>query len=190
MVEHNIKRYVFAIVIVFLFWFFIVGIFKGAFVPGFADYFGVLTTSITITAFIVTAFVSFAWRWRIFRGWFVPYPNLNGDWEGSITFDYEGKERTRKIKMQIKQTFTCIIVDLVTNESKSKNFCGSFNIDKNREIKQLIYSYLNEPDVKYRDRSPLHYGTTKLDILPDNKTMEGEYWTDRGTKGSIKLKKK
>lgn len=72
---------------------------------------------------------------------------------------------------------------------KSNTFCGSFNIDKNRDVKQLIYSYYNEPDANIRERSPLHYGTTKLDIKTDNKMMVGEYWTNRGSQGAITLEK-
>ena len=188
MVEHNIKRYVSAIVIVFLFSFLIICAIKKAFPTGFIDSLRTTSAAITITSIIVTIFVLWAWRFRIFRGWLVPIPNLNGNWEGRIKYNYAGKEKSRKIHVHIKQTFVSIILKLETSESKSKSFCGSFNIDKNRGEKQLIYTYFNEPDVKYRDRSPLHYGTTKLDISRDDKTMEGEYWTDRGTKGSISLK--
>ena len=189
MVEHNLKRYVTAIVVLFVLFFIIICAAKKSLPSGFIDFLRTTSAAISITAIIVTIFVSWAWKFRIFRGWLVPVPNLNGNWEGCIKYNYAGKETSRKIKVHIKQTFTSIIVKLETKESKSKNFCGSFNIDKNRGEKQLIYSYFNEPDVKYRDRSPLHYGTTKLDISPENKKMEGEYWTNRGSGGSISLKK-
>ena len=189
MVEHNIKRYVSAIVVVFLLFFLLVCAIKQTLPTGVVDFLRTTSAAISITTIIVTIFVSWAWKYRIFRGWLVPVPNLNGDWEGCIKYNYAGKETSHKIKVHIKQTFTSIIVKLETKESKSKNFCGSFNIDKNRGEKQLIYSYINEPDVKYRDRSPLHYGTTKLDISQDNKTMEGEYWTNRNSGGTISLRK-
>ena len=189
MVEHNIKRYVSAIVVVFLLFFLLVCAAKQTLPTGVVDFLRTMSAAISITTIIVTTFVSWAWKFRIFRGWLVPVPNLNGDWEGCIKYNYAGKDTSRKIKVHIKQTFTSIYVKLETKESKSKNFCGSFNIDKNRGEKQLIYSYFNEPDVKYRNRSPLHYGTTKLDISQDNKTMEGEYWTNRNSGGTISLKK-
>lgn len=187
MVEYNIKRYVCAIVIVFLISFAVVCAIKDSFADGIMGVVSALSTGITVTAVIATIFVSWAWKWRIFRGWLVPFPNLNGYWEGTIKYSYAGKDTSRKIKVNIKQSFTCITVKLETKESKSRNFCGSFNIDTKRGEKQLIYSYFNEPDVKYRDRSPLHYGTTKLDISQDDKSMYGEYWTNRGSSGSITL---
>ena len=189
MIEHNLKRYVTAIVVVFLLFFIIICTAKKSLPTGFIDYLRTMSAAISITTIIVTIFVSWAWKYRIFRGWLVPVPNLNGDWEGCIKYNYAGKDTSRKIKVHIKQTFTSIIVKLETKESKSKNFCGSFNIDRNRDEKQLIYSYFNEPDMKLRERSPLHYGTTKLDISQDNKTMEGEYWTNRNSGGTITLKK-
>lgn len=189
MVEHDIKRYVCAIIIVFIAIFVVVCSINASFSAGLPGILDAISTGISITAILATFFVSYAWRWRIFRGWLVPFPNLNGTWEGCINYKYAGKDSSRKIKVHIKQTFISLIVKLETKESMSKNFCGSFNIDKKSDERQLIYSYYNEPYIKFRDRSPIHYGTTKLDIHPDNKSMKGEYWTNRGTAGSITLKK-
>ena len=189
MVEHNIKRYVFAIIVVFLMAvvssllaFHALGLSKGTW--------DIITTSISITAIIVVLFVSWAWRWRVFRGWLVPIPNLNGKWEGAIKFKDNGEDRTRKVSVDIKQTFLSIVVRFKSKESTSLSLCGSFNIDEKRGIKQLIYSYQNDPDANIRETSPVHYGTTKLDIGSDNKSLIGEYWTSRKTKGTIILKKK
>lgn len=189
MVEHNIKRYVFAIIVVFLVGvvssllaFNTLGLSKGAW--------DIITTSISFTAIIVVLFVSWAWRWRIFRGWLVPIPNLNGKWEGSIKFKDNGENHTRKVFVDIKQTFLSIVVRFRSKESTSISICGSFNIDEKRGIKQLIYSYQNDPDANIRETSPVHYGTTKLDIGSDSKSLIGEYWTSRKTMGTIVLKKK
>lgn len=189
MVEHNIKRYVFAIIIVFLISFIAICTIMNPLAEGLKGIISAVSTSISITTIIVVLFVSYAWKWKIFKGWMVPFPNLNGRWDGFIKYNYDGKESSRKIEVIIKQTFTSIIVILESKESHSKNFCGSFNIDNKREERQLIYSYFNEPEAKYRNRSPLHYGTTKLDIADDNKSMKGEYWTNRGSAGSISLKR-
>ncbi|MGI5881089.1 MAG: hypothetical protein ACOX6L_11010 [Syntrophomonadaceae bacterium] len=189
MVEHNIKRYVCAIIIVFLISFIAICILMDPLAEGLKGIISAISTGISITAIIAIFFVSHAWKWKIFKGWLVPFPNLNGCWEGCIKYNYDGRDSSRKIKVNIKQTFISIIVNLESKESHSKNFCGSFNIDKKRDERQLIYSYFNEPEAKYRNRSPLHYGTTKLDLASDDKSMKGEYWTNRGSLGSISLKK-
>ncbi len=189
MVEHNVKRYVCTIIIVFIIIFIPVCFIKDAFAAGISGIVSAISTGISATALLVTCFVLYAWKWRIFKNWLVPFPNLNGYWEGCIKYNYAGKDSSRKIKVHIKQTFISVLVKFETKESTSKNFCGSFNIDKKRDIRQLIYSYFNEPSIRYRGRSPLHYGTAKLDISTNDKSLKGEYWTNRGTVGTIALEK-
>lgn len=50
------------------------------------------------------------------------------------------------------------------------------------EHKKLIYTYLNSPRAELQ--SPIHYGTVILDIDNPNQ-LEGNYYTNRGTKGSM-----
>jgi len=190
MVEYNIKRYIFAIIVVFLVtavgYYLIAHILIGASI----DIWSVISTGISATAVITVLFVSWAWKWRIFRGWLVPIPNLNGKWEGKIFYKEEEKDKSRAVSVDIKQTFLYIVVHFCSKESESLSFCGSFNIDEKRGIRQLIYSYQNDPKSILRENSAIHYGTTKLNISLDNRELEGEYWTSRKTTGSITLKKK
>lgn len=144
---------------------------------------------ISFTAIISTFFVSVAWKWPIFKGWLIPIPDLNGKWTGWLKYEREGQERKRQFSANIKQTLFSIIIELETKESSSRNFCGTFDIDKDKHLKDLIYSYMNEPKASLRDRSPIHYGTARLSINEDNTLMKGEYWTSRQTKGEMTLKK-
>ncbi len=38
----------------------------------------------TIDLFIWGLFAKWGWRWKIFQGWLVPFPDLNGTWQGYI----------------------------------------------------------------------------------------------------------
>lgn len=187
MVEYNIKRYITAIIVVFLVtaagYYLIAHILVGATI----GIWSIISTGISATAIITVLFVSWAWKWRIFRGWLVPIPNLNGKWKGKIYYKENGENKSRKVSVDIKQTFLYIVVHFYSKESESLSFCGSFNIDDKRGMRQLIYSYQNDPQTKLREKSPVHYGTTKLSIAPDNDSMTGEYWTSRKTLGSISL---
>lgn len=189
MVEYNIKRFIIAIIVVFLVtvagYYLIVHVFLWASI----GIWGIISTGISATAIIAVIFVSWAWKWRVFRGWLVPIPNLNGKWEGKIYYKEEGKDKSRKVSVDIRQTFLSIVVHFCSKESKSLSFCGAFSIDRKRGLKQLIYSYQNDPKAIIRGKSPLHYGTTKLDISADNLEMEGEYWTSRASLGTIHLKR-
>ena len=189
MVEYNIKRYITAIIVVFLVtavsYYLIAHILVGATI----GIWSIISTGISITAIITVLFVSWAWKWRIFRGWLVPIPNLNGRWEGKILYKEGGEDKSRKVSVSIKQTFLYIVVRFCSKESKSLSFCGSFNIDEKRGIRQLIYSYQNDPNTIIRKKSPIHYGTTVLEISPNRSAMHGEYWTSRETHGIISLTK-
>lgn len=59
-----------------------------------------------------------------------------------------------------------------------------------RGQQHLIYTYLNEPDAVVRERSQIHYGSARLLIDNSAKLMNGNYWTDRKSIGTIRLLKK
>ena len=50
------------------------------------------------------------------------------------------------------------------------------------------YSFLNEPKLRYRERSPIHMGTGILNIHGSPPTsIDGEYWTSRDSKGEVEF---
>lgn len=142
-------------------------------------------TTISVFAFL---FVSFAWKWKVFRGWLVPFPNINGKWKGYLESSYEGASKRIPIELSIRQTFLHIQIKLSTKKSKSNSIAAAFNIDDNRNIKQICYTYRNEPKAKFQERSPIHYGSVILDIEANDK-MSGIYWTGRKTIGDISVSK-
>lgn len=150
-----------------------------------------ISTTISINLIIWTFFISTAWKWRIFYSWLVPFPNLSGDWEGFIQSNWKEKElATIPVRVQIKQSFFNIQVQIKTDESKSYSIGASFDIDEERGVQQLFYSYLNTPKASVRDRSEIHYGSTVLSFEGFKVTnMDGQYWTDRQTTGEIIITK-
>lgn len=145
--------------------------------------------SISITTCSVASFLfcKYLWKWRIFKGWFVQIPNLNGAWSGSLTSSWEDC-RTIDVSLDIKQSLLDISCVLNTGESKSESISCNFIIDNVNQKNQLSYIYLNIPRLTYRDKSPMHYGSVILDI--ESNTLTGNYWTDRKTTGCLKLSKK
>ena len=145
--------------------------------------------AITLETILALLFVKFIWKWKIFK-WLVQVPCLSGKWIGTLEFDYDGKHQKKKTEICIKQDFFRTIIKLKTNESESISVSAQFDIDEDRGIKRLFYNYQNEPKPELRDRSPIHYGSVCLNVSEDNKKLEGEYWTDRKTVGSMKFKKR
>lgn len=148
--------------------------------------------TISINAFIWLIFVKWAWKWKIFYPWLVPFPNLSGEWQGFLKSNWKEKSLDPiPTEVKISQTFFNVQVIIKTGESRSHSTGASFDIDKDRGLQQLFYSYINTPKSSVRNRSEIHYGTTLLTFDGFKVTeMEGEYWTDRETTGEIKLTKK
>lgn len=190
MVTYNFERYISAIVILSISVFFIIAFFrKNLTYESFDSIKEDVTTTVTIVTLICSLFVSWAWKFKIFQNWLVPFPCLSGKWIGEIKSTYKPNCEAIPIEVIIKQHFFNIQIKIKTGESSSISTCGSFDIDKDRGLKQLIYSYQNNPKASVRSRSEIHYGTARLEINDDANILEGEYWTSRKTTGDIKLTK-
>ena len=150
------------------------------------------STAISINVILWSLFIKWAWKWKIFYPWFIPFPNLSGEWEGELKSNWKEKSFDAiPTEIKITQTFFNIQVKIKTNESRSHSIGASFDIEKDRGLEQLIYSYINTPKSSVRDRSEIHYGSTLLTFEGFKvNEMEGQYWTDRETTGEIRLKRK
>lgn len=184
MVNYNINRYIGAIAIVTIVSFIMcLCLFD-------LQLWDSITYSISVASFIAVVFIKFAWSWSIFRGWLVPFPNLGGEWEGTLKSTYKNTPTEIPIKLDIKQTFMHIQIKLYSDESKSNSIVAAFNIDEDRDILQLCYTYHNNPKATLQKKSPIHYGSVILDIKRNGQQMEGQYWTSRNTTGDISIKKR
>jgi hypothetical protein len=150
-----------------------------------------ISTTISINIIIWMIFISWAWKWKMFYSWLVQTPNLSGIWKGKIKSNWnDGKTKSIPTEITIKQDFFNISIKIKTEESVSHSISSSFNIDKDSNVQQLFYSYLNTPKAGIRESSAIHYGSTLLnfDGFKVNE-MTGEYWTSRETTGEIELKR-
>lgn len=148
---------------------------------------------VSIDLLLIGLFAKYLWKLRIFRGWLVPFPDLNGTWKGSIQttwIDPTTSERPAAIPamLTIRQTFFKISCVMRTAEMTSRSLSADFFLDKENQIRRLIYVYDSNPIANVRERSPQHMGTMTLD-LPSGivNEMHGEYWTGRKTTGEIQM---
>jgi len=150
-----------------------------------------ISTTISINIVLWTIFIKWAWKFKIFYPWLVQVPNLSGKWEGFLKSNWDGgKLDPIPTEVTITQSFLHIQIKIKTRESKSNSVGASFDIDEERGIQQLFYSYVNTPKQSVRNRSEIHYGTTLLHFEGfEVDTLEGEYWTSRETTGEIELKR-
>lgn len=149
---------------------------------------------VTIFVLLRLGFTNIAWRWPIFRGWLVPYPDLQGTWKGTLQTTWKDP-KTKKVPppipmiLVITQSFDTISCVMHTQESDSFSTAAAFHRDDGDGTITLSYIYTNRPEVTIRGRSVIHDGAARLKVISKPKReLRGEYWTNRGTKGSISLK--
>lgn len=157
------------------------------------DFLGLVPKVVSIDLLVVAWFVKWGWKLKIFRGWLVPFPNLNGSWIGSIYSDWKNPETGEKpppipVMLTVSQSFFHISCMMRTSEMESSSYAEGFLIDSDRQIKNLAYSYNSKPRLSLSERSMPHDGTAAFKIIESpRKKLIGRYWTERLTKGEISL---
>lgn len=151
------------------------------------------TVTVTVLTGACIVFDRWLWKWRIFRGWLVKQPNLQGSWKARLISNWVDPATGQQIApiecvMVIRQRFSALNARLYTRESSSTLLAYAFCCDDDG-IFELIGTYRNTPRVDLRgQRSEIHYGSLLLQVRSDpTNRLDGHYWTDRGTKGSLQL---
>jgi len=133
------------------------------------------------------------WGWRLpfLHPHVVGQPIIAGTWRGDLEsmWENDAHERTpvKTVYLTIRQTLATVYVRLVTNESASDQMAGAVKKVDNG-IWVVSYTYTNTPDIDRRKGSPPHLGGALLKIYGDPaKRIEGEYWTDRDSKGKLSM---
>jgi hypothetical protein len=133
-----------------------------------------------------------AWRWRWLHPWFVSTPVLRGTWRGVIVstwVDPSSGQRVPPIEAYaaITQTASTIQIRMMTKESESQ-LLGASIVRDDDGLPRLFGTYRNTPRQEVRHRSQIHYGGLFLGVHGDPpRLLEGQYWTDRNTTGSLKF---
>lgn len=136
------------------------------------------------------------WRMAWLHGWFVKRPDLRGTWRARLVSDWRDPETERQPApidgfVAITQTFSSLEFRLLTAESESWFLVSEIRESMKGGGYQVFGVYMNQPDPALRgSRSEIHFGSLALDTHGDAQrpaSLSGEYWTDRGTKGTMQL---
>ncbi len=146
---------------------------------------GVLTSSLWV-------FDKYLWRIWPFTI-FCKRPDLRGTWRATLQSSYVNPETKVRIQASeayvvIRQSFSSISIRLMTDQSESFLVVG--NIDTQNDGTSYLHGvYQSEPSILLRSGiSEIHYGSFRYKILGNPPTeLNGHYWTDRNTNGSIRL---
>ena len=143
----------------------------------------IVATADGIAYFVFTVWL---WRWKLFQGWLIPFPDLNGTWQGRIQTNWRDAEGKTPGPIPtiliIKQSFGRMSCVMRTGEMESHSYLEGFYIDKDAQVRRLCYSYTSRPKASLRERSTPHDGTMLFNIIgkPVHK-LEGEYRSEEHT---------
>lgn len=189
----TIKNYLYLLVSISAVGWFSLAYFDGLDLSNVNDFFGLVPKVVSIDLLIVAVFVKWGWKLKLFRGWLVPFPNLNGSWLGFIHSDWKNPDTGKKqppipVMITINQSFFHISCKMCTGEMDSSSYSEGFLIDPDRQIKNIAYTYTSKPRLSLNNRSIPHDGTAVFKIIENPKLkLVGRYWTERLTKGEIFL---
>lgn len=151
--------------------------------------------AVAVASIFYFLFSRYMWRWPAFKGWLVPYPNLQGTWIGFLHSTWENPETKKRvepipIQVCIKQDFESLHISMFTKESESFSQAAKFITENDGSI-GLKYTYTNKPKATVRERSEIHEGAASLKVVVTPKlSLSGDYWTGRKTTGEIEVTKK
>ena len=190
----NIKPFVYILVALSGLAWFVIAYFQGLDLSRARDFFRILPTVISVDLFLIGIFLKWGWKWPIFKGWLVPFPNLNGTWKGQVISDWTVPATGDRLQpipavLTIKQSFSNLSCVIRTAEMVSHSYAEGFLIEADRQIKSVAYTYTSKPRILLADRSQAHDGTAVLEIIesPEPKLV-GKYWTERKTTGELQFK--
>lgn len=141
---------------------------------------------------VFAAFDAYVWRLKLIQK-IIQHPDLRGTWQGALVSIREGpagrdtEYEPIPVFLVIWQTYLTISISLISAESRSRSIIAVLE-QNNRDDFTVYYHYGNVPDLRFRVRSPIHAGGSRLDIAGLRPlTIGGEYWTDRNTRGSYRV---
>lgn len=153
----------------------------------------------TVLSFLVIAGLLLEhklWRLKLFRGWFINRPDIAGTWRVELQSNSIDPLTNKPLSasvcyMGIKQSLSSLKMHLMTSESESWLIAESITLSPSDQGYQVVGVYRNTPQIHLRSsRSVMHHGALLLYTHGEPHrptTMTGEYWTDRGTAGSMTL---
>jgi hypothetical protein len=156
------------------------------------DYVKAFSYAVTGVSFALVLWNRWLWSWKIFRPWLTTRPDLRGTWMGHFVsnwVDPHTQQDRGEIEsyLVIRQTYSTIDARLLTAESSSVSLSANIIADS-EGVHTLAVVYRNTPRTLLRGHSQMGHGGMLLSVrgTPPHQ-LDGEYWTDRGTKGELTL---
>jgi SMODS-associating 2TM, beta-strand rich effector domain len=135
-----------------------------------------------VTVYTLLSYIFTKWLWRLplLQGWLVPFPDLEGTWQGEVRSTWRDPKSDQQLPplpviLTIKQSFLSISCAMHAIESDSYSTAAQISQDDDGTLR-LSFNYTNRPKATVRDRIAIHDGAAILKIVGRRRrTLEGEY---------------
>lgn len=126
----------------------------------------------------------------------IAFPDLNGRWHGTLQSNWKDPTTgvpiaPREVAVDVRQGLLSVSVVLATSESKSLSTWCRLEPNHGARIYRIRHLYENEPQAGVAHRSARHEGMCWLELRPEDDPgcLTGQYYTYRGTRGDIVLRR-
>lgn len=149
-----------------------------------------ISLGLTVTTFFWTFYISWGWKLPILNSIFYR-PNLNGTWFGKLTSDWKDENDNtilpKDFFIVIRQSFLRIHFTTFTDSYIGLSYSETFSLNKDKGLKTV--AYLFRKDTSQNNNEILQEGATELRLIEANeKKLEGKYWSNMKTNGTISVK--
>lgn len=136
----NLKSFIYLILGISGILWFSLAAFSGLDLSKMYDFFKILPKVASIDLILIGIFVKWGWRFKIFKGWLVPFPNLNGTWQGFIKTTWVDPKTGQSpspipVILTVKQSFSKISCVMRTAEMTSYSYSEDFKIERDNQIR-------------------------------------------------------
>jgi hypothetical protein len=144
-----------------------------------------IVTATSAVTLLLLAFDRWLWRKAPFR-WAVRRPVLHGTWKVTQQTSYPPRaHEPMECYLVVHQTYSAIWVNGLYAISDSQSLTADLAVEKNRCV--LSYIFRTDAHTMHRDGNPPSRGAATLKVgRRPQLHLEGDYWMERGTRGSVK----
>lgn len=150
-------------------------------------------TAVTVTGIFLLLYDTLLWRPYAVRRWIAQLPDLQGVWKVTIMpvkLEEQSQQSPDSVigYAQFDQTASSLNMTLYTEDSRSTTIAYAIRKMQHNQFR-LVIVYQNRPRVKERDREgTIHDGAAVYEFRGYSpEEVSGEYWTEKPTRGEIKL---
>lgn len=124
-------------------------------------------------------FERWIWRWNPFE----QMPRLSSSYVGELHYKYAGNEETKEVSLTVKQTLLHVQITAQTDMNSSNSISGIIVEEHGENV--LYYQYITSPNLTSTRDNPMQYGASRMRIEDKGKTLQGNYWTNRPSRGDM-----